>query len=87
MGRADADAVAQGYRQDVAIAAVQRVSDAARLHPPLDVRPRVWFNADMESRNYIIPGLIAEYNIQAKLIESIFAPNPADPYKEFPWPT
>jgi ABC-2 type transport system permease protein len=26
---------------------------------PLDVRPRVWFNSDLESRNYIIPGLIA----------------------------
>ncbi len=26
---------------------------------PIDLRPRVWFNADMESRNYIIPGLIA----------------------------
>jgi ABC-2 type transport system permease protein len=25
---------------------------------PLDVRPRVWFNEDLESRNYIIPGLI-----------------------------
>jgi ABC-2 type transport system permease protein len=23
------------------------------------VRPRVWFNADLESKNYIIPGLIA----------------------------
>ena len=23
------------------------------------MRPRVWFNADLESRNYIIPGLIA----------------------------
>ncbi len=54
-----ADAVAQGYTQDVAIAAMQRVSGAARLELPLDVRPRVWFNADMESRNYIIPGLIA----------------------------
>ena len=26
---------------------------------PLNFRPRVWFNADLESRNYIIPGLIA----------------------------
>ncbi len=26
---------------------------------PLDVRPRVWFNEELESRNYIIPGLIA----------------------------
>jgi ABC-2 type transport system permease protein len=26
---------------------------------PLDVRPRVWFNEELESRNYIVPGLIA----------------------------
>jgi ABC-2 type transport system permease protein len=25
----------------------------------LEIRPRAWFNADMQSRNYIIPGLIA----------------------------
>ena len=31
----------------------------ARLTIPLDVRPRVWFNDDLESRNYIVPGLIA----------------------------
>ena len=29
------------------------------LSTPVDFRPRVWFNADLESRNYIIPGLIA----------------------------
>lgn len=27
--------------------------------PPLELRPRVWYNADMESRNFIVPGLIA----------------------------
>jgi ABC-2 type transport system permease protein len=26
---------------------------------PVDFRPRVWYNADLESKNYIIPGLIA----------------------------
>lgn len=26
---------------------------------PIDLRNRVWFNADMESKNYIVPGLIA----------------------------
>lgn len=28
-------------------------------HTPVEMRSRVWFNADMKSRNYIIPGLIA----------------------------
>lgn len=27
--------------------------------PGVDLRPRIWFNGDMESRNYIIPSLIA----------------------------
>jgi len=53
-----ADAVVQAYNQDVAISALPRAGGVL-MAAPLDVRPRVWFNADMESRNYIIPGLIA----------------------------
>lgn len=29
------------------------------LPTPVDLRPRVWFNEDLESKNYIVPGLIA----------------------------
>lgn len=54
-----ADAVAQAYSQDIALSAMQRDAGATHPTPALDLRPRVWFNADMESRNYIIPGLIA----------------------------
>jgi ABC-2 type transport system permease protein len=54
-----ADAVVQGYRQDVVIAAARRAAGPVPVQLHLDIRPRVWFNADMESRNYIIPGLIA----------------------------
>ncbi|MCD4726323.1 MAG: ABC transporter permease [Pirellulales bacterium] len=39
--------------KNVALPAVQGVKI------PLDVRPRVWFNEELESRNFIIPGLIA----------------------------
>ena len=53
-----ADVVAFTYSEEVAIRQAQR-SGGTTLHPPLDVRPRVWFNADLQSRNYIIPGLIA----------------------------
>jgi ABC-2 type transport system permease protein len=53
-----ADVVALTYSQDVAIHEIQRTG-GRELHPPLDVRPRVWFNAEMASKNYIIPGLIA----------------------------
>lgn len=53
-----ADMVAQTYSQDIAIREIQRIG-GEKLRVPLEVRPRVWFNADLESKNYIIPGLIA----------------------------
>lgn len=53
-----ADVVAQMYSQDVVLRETRRTGGRA-LNAPLDLRPRVWFNADMESKNYIIPGLIA----------------------------
>jgi ABC-2 type transport system permease protein len=30
-----------------------------RIRPPVDGRIRVWFNEDLESRNFIVPGIIA----------------------------
>jgi ABC-2 type transport system permease protein len=30
-----------------------------KLAPPIDPRMRVWYNSSLESRNYIVPGLIA----------------------------
>ncbi|MBN2560023.1 MAG: ABC transporter permease [Phycisphaerae bacterium] len=53
-----ADIVAQGYSEDIAIRDIQRTGGAT-LRTPVDLRPRTWFNADMESKNYIVPGLIA----------------------------
>lgn len=53
-----ADVVALSYSQDVAVETSRRIGGRA-IQVPLDLRPRVWFNADMESKNYIIPGLIA----------------------------
>jgi len=52
------DTVARAYNQDLAIDHAVRTSRRT-VTVPLDLRPRVWFNADMESKNYIIPGLIA----------------------------
>ena len=52
-----AEAVTQTFSQNLVIKAVQRRGGPA-LQQPLEVRPRVWFNEDMESRNFIIPGLI-----------------------------
>jgi len=53
-----ADGVAMVYSQDVALDEIRRMG-GTELALPLDVRPRVWFNPDLESKNYIIPGLIA----------------------------
>jgi len=53
-----ADAVARTYSENVALREIQRTGGRV-LHAPIDFRPRAWFNADMESKNYIIPGLIA----------------------------
>lgn len=53
-----AEVVTQTYSQDVTLREIRRLGGPA-LRPPLEVRPRVWYNADMQSRNFIIPGLIA----------------------------
>lgn len=50
--------VVQTHNQELAIEQAARTS-GQNVKAPLDLRPRVWFNADMESKNYIIPGLIA----------------------------
>jgi len=56
--RGYAQAIVQTYSQDLQIQN-QLLQGMTYVPMPLDVRPRIWFNADMQSRNYIIPGLIA----------------------------
>ncbi len=53
-----AEAVAQTYSQEITLAALRRLG-APATRAPLDLRPRVWFNANLESKNYLVPGLIA----------------------------
>jgi drug efflux transport system permease protein len=53
-----ADAVTQTYSQELSLQEIRRLGGAP-LAAPLDFRPRVWFNPELESRNYIVPGLIA----------------------------
>ena len=53
-----AQVVTAGFNQQVALEQIRR--SAGRVPAPaLDLRPRVWFNEDLKSRNFIIPGLIA----------------------------
>lgn len=51
-------AVTQAYNQSVSMEQIQRRLGAAS-NAAIDLRTRVWFNADLESKNFIIPGLIA----------------------------
>jgi ABC-2 type transport system permease protein len=58
--------IATGYAEVISAAFSQHVllqnfqkKAGILVASPIEFRPRVWFNADLESRNYIIPGLIA----------------------------
>jgi ABC-2 type transport system permease protein len=52
------ETIAHTFSQQVALRQVQRRGERPPKTPVV-VQPRVWFNADLESRNYIIPGLVA----------------------------
>lgn len=54
-----AESVVSGYSRDVTVAQLRRLTGVPAAVGQVDVRPRVWFNADMISKNYIFPGLIA----------------------------
>jgi ABC-2 type transport system permease protein len=51
-------AITLAFNQRIMLEQIQRTTGAAP-RPAIDLRPRVWFNADLESKNFIIPGLIA----------------------------
>jgi ABC-2 type transport system permease protein len=49
--------IAEGYINGIAIQFGQRVS-GVKIEPLIDIRSRVWYNPELKSRNFIIPGLI-----------------------------
>ncbi len=51
-------AVIRQYNQEKTSLKVERMG-RERLKTPVEGRPRVWFNEDLESKNYFIPGLVA----------------------------
>jgi ABC-2 type transport system permease protein len=57
--------IAMGYAESVVqsySAAVQRdLINRQGMHPPgpIDARTRVWYNSSLESKNFIVPGLVA----------------------------
>lgn len=50
--------VVSGFNYDVMLDQVRRIAGSV---PPqaLDLRSRIWFNPDLESRNFIVPGIMA----------------------------
>lgn len=52
-----AEAIITNYNKKQLIKATEQAG--AAYIQPIDMRPRVWFNENLKSRNYIIPGLIA----------------------------
>ncbi len=50
--------ICEKYNQKLMMNFLNR-QNLSRINPPADGRIRVWFNEDLESRNFIVPGIIA----------------------------
>ncbi|MEW6375062.1 MAG: ABC transporter permease [Thermodesulfobacteriota bacterium] len=51
-------AVAREYTQEKTFLKIERMG-RRRPNPPVEGRTRIWFNEELESKNYFIPGLVA----------------------------
>ena len=51
--------VVSAYSSNVQLEAVQQRGGRLATQTPVDTQARVWFNEDLESRNFIIPGIVA----------------------------
>lgn len=54
-----ARAVVAGYSADVQLDFIRQRGGSVQTLTPVEVRARVWFNEDLVSRNFIIPGVVA----------------------------
>jgi ABC-2 type transport system permease protein len=52
-----AESLLRGYSAEVRSQAQNRRAGRT-LEPPIDARVRVWYNSSLESKNYVVPGLI-----------------------------
>jgi ABC-2 type transport system permease protein len=53
-----AESLVRGYSIQVRSDVMNR-RGGERIVPPIDARLRVWYNSSLESKNYVVPGLIA----------------------------
>jgi ABC-2 type transport system permease protein len=49
--------IADGYLNGIALQFSRRMS-GVKIEPVIDIRSRVWYNPELKSRNFIVPGLI-----------------------------
>ena len=54
-----AQAVVSGYSREIQLNWLGRQGRAQQATPALSVESRTWFNEELESRNFIIPGVVA----------------------------
>jgi ABC-2 type transport system permease protein len=54
-----ANRVVRQFSQDLRQARFQRQAGPARFPSPVEVQVRAWFNPNLESRNYYVPGVMA----------------------------
>jgi drug efflux transport system permease protein len=54
-----ARAVISAFSSDVQLQSVQRNGGTVQTLTPVDAHARVWFNEDLVSRNFIVPGIVA----------------------------
>jgi ABC-2 type transport system permease protein len=54
-----AQAVVYSYSADLALNVMDRLGQELRQVQPMTVQSRVWFNEDLDSRNFVIPGVVA----------------------------
>lgn len=54
-----ARAVISAFSTDMQSNALLRKGSTISTNTPVDTQARVWFNEDLESRNYIVPGIVA----------------------------
>jgi ABC-2 type transport system permease protein len=53
-----AETLVQNYSTNLRVEGLNQRT-GTRMEPPVDARLRVWYNSSLESRNYVVPGLIA----------------------------
>lgn len=51
--------IVMNYSQAVTVQRLERTAGAVVFVPGIDLRTRVWFNENLESRNFFVPGVIA----------------------------